>query len=100
MDLIETHVKPSSDEFRANRTRMEALVAELRTHLAAVRQGGGPQYLERHRQQGKLPVRERIERLLDPGSPLLELSPLAAFGMYDDDAPGAGIVTGIGRISG
>jgi len=100
MDLIDTHIDPSSDDFRANRVRMEALVTELRERLAAARQGGGPQYLERHRQQGKLPVRERIERLLDPGSPLLELSPLAAFGMYDDDAPGAGIVTGIGRISG
>src|SRR5215212_1130464 len=100
MDLIETHVNPSSAEFRANRTRMEGLVAELRTHLATARQGGGPQYVERHRQQGKLPVRERIERLLDPGSPFLELSPLAACGMYDDDAPAAGIITGIGRISG
>ena len=100
MDLIDTHIDPSSDDFRANRVRMEALVTELRERLAAARQGGGPQYLERHRQQGKLPVRERIERLLDPGSPLLELSPLAAFGMYEDDAPGAGIVTGIGRISG
>jgi 3-methylcrotonyl-CoA carboxylase beta subunit/propionyl-CoA carboxylase len=100
MDLIETHINPSSDEFRANRTRMEGLVAELRTHLASVRQGGGPQYIERHRQQGKLPVRERIERLLDPGSPFLELSPLAAFGMYDGEAPAAGVITGIGRISG
>src|SRR5215208_780180 len=100
MDLIETHVNPMSDEFRANRTRMEELVAELRSRLGNARQGGGLQYVERHRQQGKLPVRERIERLLDPGSPFLELSPLAAFGMYDDDAPGAGIVTGIGRISG
>jgi 3-methylcrotonyl-CoA carboxylase beta subunit len=100
MDLIETYVNPSSGEFRANRTRMEGLVAELRTHLATARQGGGPQYVERHRQQGKLPVRERIERLLDPGSPFLELSPLAALGMYDDDAPAAGIITGIGRISG
>jgi 3-methylcrotonyl-CoA carboxylase beta subunit len=100
MDLIETHVDPSSDEFRANRTRMEALVAELRTHLATARQGGGPQYLERHRQQGKLPVRERIERLLDPGSPFLELSPLAAFDMYEGGAPAAGVITGIGRISG
>ena len=100
MDLIETHIDTSSDEFRANRARMEQLVTELRERLAAARQGGGPQYVERHRQQGKLPVRERIERLLDPGSPFLELSPLAAFGMYDDDAPAAGIVTGIGRISG
>ncbi len=100
MDLIETHVNPMSDEFRANRTRMEGLVVELRSHLGTARQGGGLQYVERHRQQGKLPVRERIERLLDPGSPFLELSPLAAFGMYDNEAPAAGIVTGIGRISG
>ena len=67
---------------------------------ARAREGGGAKYLERHRAQGKLPVRERIDRLLDPGSPFLELSPLAAFGMYDDEAPGAGIVTGIGRVSG
>src|SRR5262249_33373459 len=57
-------------------------------------------YLQRHRDQGKMPVRERVERLLDPGSPFLELSPLAARAMYDDEAPGAGIVTGIGRVSG
>src|SRR4029079_16266737 len=57
-------------------------------------------YLERHRAQGKLPVRERIERLLDPGTPFLEFSALAAHGMYDDEAPGAGIVPGIGRITG
>ena len=56
--------------------------------------------MERHREQGKLPVRERIERLLDAGSPFLELSPLAAYEMYDNEAPGAGIVTGIGRVSG
>jgi 3-methylcrotonyl-CoA carboxylase beta subunit/propionyl-CoA carboxylase len=64
------------------------------------RQGGGPRYLERHRQQGKLPVRDRIDQLLDPGSPFLELSALAAWGVYDNEAPGAGIVTGIGRVSG
>ena len=80
--------------------RMTALVAELRERLVAAKQGGGPRYLERHREQGKLPVRERIEKLLDPGSPFLELSPLAAWGLYDNDAPAAGIVTGIGRVSG
>ena len=100
MDLIETHVDPSSDEFQTNRARMEQLVADLRRHLAAAREGGGPQSLERHRRQGKLPVRERLERLLDPGSPFLELSPLAAFGMYDGEAPAAGLVTGIGRVAG
>jgi 3-methylcrotonyl-CoA carboxylase beta subunit/propionyl-CoA carboxylase len=79
---------------------MRALVAEYRERLATVREGGGAKYVERHRQQGKLPVRERISKLIDPGSAFLELSPLAAWGMYDDDAPGAGIVTGIARVSG
>src|SRR5262245_20979620 len=79
---------------------MTGLVAELRQRLAVVREGGGARYLERHRAQGKLPVRERIDKLLDPASPFLELSPLAAWQMYEDDAPGAGLVTGIGRTSG
>src|SRR5262249_49949845 len=85
--------------FKANSDRMQQLVAELRERTALARQGGGEKYLERHRAQGKLPVRERIDRLLDPGAPFLELSPLAATGMYDDEAPGAGLVTGIGRVS-
>ena len=79
---------------------MTRLVEELRERLASSRQGGGAQYIERHREQRKLPVRERIDRLLDSGSPFLELSPLAAWDMYDNDAPGAGIVTGIGHVSG
>jgi 3-methylcrotonyl-CoA carboxylase beta subunit/propionyl-CoA carboxylase len=79
---------------------MQQLLAELRARLAAADEGGGARYLQRHREQGKLPVRERIERLTDPGTPFLELSPLAAFGLYDDEAPAAGIVTGIGRVSG
>jgi 3-methylcrotonyl-CoA carboxylase beta subunit/propionyl-CoA carboxylase len=79
---------------------MTALVAQLREHVAQVREGGGARYLQRHREQGKLPVRERIDRLLDEGSPFLELSPLAAWEMYDNEAPGAGIVTGVGRVSG
>ena len=100
MDVLETHVDPASSEFQQNRDRMTALVAEYRERLAAVQQGGGAKYLQRHREQGKLPVRERIEKLVDPDSAFLELSPLAAWGMYDDDAPAAGIVTGIGRVSG
>jgi acetyl-CoA carboxylase carboxyltransferase component len=79
---------------------MEGLVTELRERTALVRGGGGPRYVQRHREQGKLPVRERIDRLLDPDSPFLELSPLAAWDLYDNEAPCAGIVTGIGRISG
>jgi 3-methylcrotonyl-CoA carboxylase beta subunit/propionyl-CoA carboxylase len=100
MDILATHIQPDSAEFRANTTRMTALVAELRDRLAVVNRGGGDRYLQRHREQGKLPARERIERLLDAGSPFLELSPLAAWGMYEDDAPGAGIVTGVGRVAG
>jgi len=100
MDIIETHVDSGSDLFRTNRDRMAALVAQLRERTALVRQGGGAKYVERHRGQGKLPVRERIEKLLDEGSPFLELSPLAAWDMYDNGAPAAGVVTGVGRVSG
>jgi acetyl-CoA carboxylase carboxyltransferase component len=100
MDRLETHVDPSSEEFRRNRERMTALVADLRDRTAAVRQGGGEKYLQRHRDQGKLPARDRIGKLLDPGSPFLELSPLAACDLYDNEAPGAGIITGVGRVSG
>ncbi len=100
MDVIETRLDTESDLYRDNRARMESLVAELRERAAQARAGGGPRALERHRQQGKLPVRERVDRLLDPGSPFLELSPLAAWGMYKGEAPAAGLVTGIGRVSG
>src|SRR5919197_4188865 len=97
---LESHVHTSDPAFSANRLRMEQLVAELRAQLARSREGGGAKYLQRHRDQGKLPVRERIEKLLDPGAPFLELSPLAAWDMYDNDAPAAGLVTGVGRVSG
>jgi acetyl-CoA carboxylase carboxyltransferase component len=100
MDPLETHIDTRSDEYRQNHERMSALVHELRERTALVRQGGGARYLERHREQGKLPVRDRIDRLLDDGSPFLELSALAAWDLYDNDAPAAGVVTGIGRVSG
>jgi 3-methylcrotonyl-CoA carboxylase beta subunit/propionyl-CoA carboxylase len=100
MDRLQSHVRTGTAEYRENHARMTALVGELRERIAAARQGGGPRYLERHRQQGKLPVRERIDRLLDPDAPFLELSPLAAWDVYDDATPAAGIVTGIGRVSG
>jgi acetyl-CoA carboxylase carboxyltransferase component len=100
MDQLHSHIRTDSAEFRENHARMTALVEELRERTTAARQGGGPRYLDRHREQGKLPVRERIDKLLDRGSPLLELSPLAAWDMYDNGAPSAGIVTGIGRVSG
>jgi 3-methylcrotonyl-CoA carboxylase beta subunit/propionyl-CoA carboxylase len=100
MDQLPTHVNTRSPEFAANAERMRALVQEHRDRRATVAQGGGPRYLDRHRQQGKLPVRERIEKLVDPGTAFLELSPLAAFDLYDNEAPAAGVVTGIGRVSG
>ncbi|MBA2774396.1 MAG: methylcrotonoyl-CoA carboxylase, partial [Nocardioidaceae bacterium] len=76
------------------------LVVELRDRLAVVRQGGSEAARDKHTGRGKLLVRERVDRLLDPGSPFLELSPLAAYGMYDDAVPSAGLVTGVGSISG
>jgi 3-methylcrotonyl-CoA carboxylase beta subunit len=101
--VLTTRMDPNSDEARANRAAMEALVDDLRARTQALTQrgaGGDERSIARHRERGKLPVRERIDRLLDPAAPFLELSPLAATGMYDDEAPGAGIVTGIGPISG
>ncbi|MGZ4581596.1 MAG: carboxyl transferase domain-containing protein, partial [Nocardioidaceae bacterium] len=79
---------------------MRGLVQELRDRLAVVRRGGSEAARRKHLDRGKLLARDRVDRLLDPGSPFLELSPLAATGMYDDAVPSAGIVTGIGRVSG
>src|SRR5256885_1124532 len=90
----------ASESAHTNRASMESLVAELRERLARARLGGPERSRQRHLAAGKLLPRERLERLVDPGSAFLELSPLAAFGMYDDEAPGAGISTGIGRVSG
>jgi acetyl-CoA carboxylase carboxyltransferase component len=100
MDIIESHLDPGSELFRTNAARMSGLVSQLRERTTLVAQGGGAKYIERHRAQGKLPARERIQKLLDDGSPFLELSALAAWDLYDNDAPSAGIVTGIGRVSG
>ncbi len=99
MQILESRIVPSDATFRANQERMLQLVSQLRAYTATAREGGGAKYLRRHREQGKLPVRERIDRLLDPGSPFLELSALAAHDVYDDDAPAAGIITGIGRVA-
>jgi 3-methylcrotonyl-CoA carboxylase beta subunit/propionyl-CoA carboxylase len=100
MEVLPTAIRADSADFQENRRRMVALVAELRDRLAQAREGGGPKQLERHRSQGKLPVRERIAQLMDARTPFLELSPLAAWGLYDDEAPAAGLVTGIARVSG
>jgi len=98
MDVLESRVDTASAEFRERSAASEAFVAQLREELAKARRGGSGR--ERHAEQKKMFVRDRIDALLDPGSPFLELSPLAAYGMYDGEAPGAGLVTGIGRVSG
>ncbi len=100
MDRFESQIETTSDLFSANHQRMASLVAQYRERLGQVRQGGGPKYVQRHREQGKLPARERIEKLLDPGSPFLEFSALAAWDMYEGGAPSAGVITGVGRVSG
>ena len=99
METLSSALDPQSPEFKANTEHNRALAQELKKHLAIVREGGGEKYRKRHEEQGKLFVRERIERLLDPGAPFLELSALAAINLYNNEAPSAGIVTGIGRIS-
>ena len=100
MPLITSQLDPHSADFLAASTHMQGLVDDLRTQLALVAGGGGAKAREKHEARGKLLPRERIRALLDPGSPFLELSPLAAYGMYDDAAPAAGLVTGIGRVHG
>ena len=100
MEPLESHLDTSSDDFRGNAERLQGLVDELNRRLATGREGGGEKYVARHREQGKVPVRERITALLDPDTPFLELSPLAANGVYEKDAPAAGIITGIGRVHG
>ncbi len=100
MRVLPTSVNTTSDEFRANRDAMRRLERDLQRRLEQARAGGGERATQRHRDQGKLPIRERLPHLLDPDTPFLELSALAAGGMYDDAVPGAGLVTGIGRVSG
>ncbi|HTY54850.1 MAG TPA: carboxyl transferase domain-containing protein, partial [Candidatus Binataceae bacterium] len=93
---IDTH----SATFAENREHFEKLLKELRERQALAAQGGGEAMTRRHRERGKIPVRERIEMLLDPMSPFLELSPLAAWGLYKNEVPAAGIITGVGVIKG
>ncbi len=98
--VLSSAVRPGDERFAANAAAHAALLHELHEQLALARAGGGAQAAERHVARGKLLAHDRVERLLDRGSPLLELSALAAHGLYDGAAPGAGIVTGIGRVSG
>jgi acetyl-CoA carboxylase carboxyltransferase component len=100
METLVTRLDPGSEEFRGRADRMRELLAELDRRCAVARQGGGEKARSHHVGQGKMLVRERVDALVDPGAPFLELSTLAAEGMYDGEAPGAGIVTGIGEVSG
>ena len=100
MPVIESQIDTSSPEFVANAARLRAVVDDLKKKLARAALGGGEKAREKHMARGKLLPRERVRALLDTGSPFLELSPLAAHGMYDDAAPAAGLVTGIGRVNG
>jgi 3-methylcrotonyl-CoA carboxylase beta subunit len=100
MNVLRSPANPSSEEFRANQTANAALVDDLNAQLERVRLGGGERARDRHVGRGKLLPRERVDRLLDPGAPFLECSALAAHDLYDGEAPGAGIITGIGRVSG
>jgi acetyl-CoA carboxylase carboxyltransferase component len=98
--VLTTQLDRDAEEFAGRRARMEELVAELRERSAQVARGGGEKAMERHRSRGKLPARERIDRLVDPGTAFLELNALAAWELYDGGAPSAGIVTGIGVVEG
>jgi acetyl-CoA carboxylase carboxyltransferase component len=98
--VLTSHVERESDVFASRREQMDALVAELRERTAQVARGGGEKAVERHRSRGKMTARERVDRLLDPGSAFLELNALAAWELYDGQAPSAGIVTGVGVVEG
>lgn len=100
MNILKTKLNPRSEEFRRNAALMGDLVADLRDKVTAIKQGGGPTARKRHTDRGKLLPRDRIRALLDVGSPFLELSQLAAWDLYGNEIPSAGIITGIGRVKG
>jgi acetyl-CoA carboxylase carboxyltransferase component len=100
MPILKSHLDLASPAFAENREHMQGLVEELQARLRLVQGGGGADATARHKARGKLTARERVELLLDPVTPFLEFSPLAAWDMYNGDAPSAGIITGIGRVSG
>jgi 3-methylcrotonyl-CoA carboxylase beta subunit len=100
MSQLKSAISTRSEEFKANQAAMRGLVEDLREKVAAIKEGGGAGPREKHLARGKLLPRERIRELLDVGAPFLELSQLAGHGLYDDQVPAAGIITGIGRVSG
>ena len=100
MSVIESRLNTRSGEFQANAAALQAMVDDLQQQVALAAVGGGEAARARHVARGKLLPRDRVQMLLDPGTPFLEMSPLAAHGMYNGDAPGAGVITGVGRVSG
>ena len=100
MTTLETQLNPRSADFQHNAQAMRALVDDLKARIAQVAQGGGEAARAKHTARGKLLPRDRVQMLLDPGTPFLELAPLAALDMYNNDAPCAGLIAGIGRVSG
>ena len=100
MTVLSTQLNPRSAEFAANAQAMQAVVDDLRAHLERIAQGGGEAARAKHTARGKLLPRERVQMLLDPGTPFLEVAPLAALNMYNNDAPSAGVIVGIGRVNG
>ena len=100
MDRLQTRVNSSDAAFKSNHEHNSTLLATLRERLDDVQEGGGGKYVEKHRSRGKALPRERISAICDPGAPFLELSPLAAYDLYDGNAASAGMVTGIGVVHG
>ena len=100
MPAIRSQIDPRSADFQTNAAHLRTLVEDLQREWAKAAEGGGEKARTKHTERGKLLPRERIRALLDAGSPFLELSPLAAHGMYESQAPCAGIITGIGRVNG
>ncbi|MDI3491595.1 MAG: 3-methylcrotonyl-CoA carboxylase beta subunit, partial [Thauera sp.] len=100
MSTIKSAINTRSEDFQANAASLRAQVEDLRARAAQVSLGGGESARAKHTARGKLLPRDRVGHLLDPGTPFLEVGQMAAYGMYDDEAPSAGVITGIGRVQG
>ncbi|QCF25393.1 carboxyl transferase domain-containing protein [Hydrocarboniclastica marina] len=100
MPLLQSKINTQAEDYQSKQAAMTTAVADLREKVSRIQEGGGPEYQARHRARGKLLARERINRLLDEGTPFLELSQLAAYQTYDEEVPAAGIITGVGRVCG
>ena len=98
--VIQSKLSPNSADFQNNAAAMQTLVDDLKAKLGKISQGGSESARAKHVSRGKLLPRERVERLLDPGTPFLEVAPMAAYDMYDADIPAAGVIAGIGRVAG